>query len=240
MAMRDEASRMGGARLVVAARALALLAGCAGNRVRVSGVGGPRLDYQPPGATPAGPVSVDVAEAPAEALAAVEGTMRANGLRVTLVDPRAFLVIGQYEGDPQPFVDCGAIEVLPGAKASEPPSRFPAAVPQAQVPRTIGDTRTQVVRSMRLDGRLVVTAAPSDAGTRLTSRAYYVITLSFALPGELADAHVGPRVEVMSFTSDRAGSLPAGTTCVPTGRLERLALPPSAPRILTPQPQPST
>ena len=231
---------MGPARVVVAALALALLAGCASNRVRVSGVGGPRLDYQPPGAAPAGPVSVDVSEAPGEALAAAEASMRANGLQVTLVDPRASMVVGQYEGDPQPYVDCGAVEILPGAKASEPPSRFPAAAPQAQVPRTVGTTHTQVVRSMRLDGRLVVTAIPSDTGSRLTSHAYYVITLSFALPGDLAKADVGPRVEVMSFTSDRSGSLPAGTTCVPTGRLERLGLPSPPPRILTPQAQPTT
>ncbi len=67
-----------------------------------------------------------------------------------------------------------------------------------------------------------------------------MVTLSFALTGELADTNVGPRVEVMSFTSDSSGSLPAGTTCVPTGRLERLALPPSAPQILIPQAPPSS
>ncbi len=157
---------MSQARVVMAVLALALLAGCNGSRVRVSGIGGPRLEYQPPGATPAGPVSVDLSESPRDALAAVEEAMRANGLHVTSVDPRASLVVAIYEGDPQPYVDCGAIEILPGAKASEPASRFPAAVPQARLPRTIGSTRTQVVRSMRLDGRVVVTAMPSDAGTR--------------------------------------------------------------------------
>ncbi len=233
MARPDAVSRRGGARLAAALLALALLAGCGGNRLRVTGVGGARLDYRPPEAKSAGPASVDLPETPAEALAAAAAAMRAHGLQITIDDERALLLVGQLSGEPEPYVDCGSVEIVPGPKASEPPTSFPAAAARAQVPRTVGSQRTEVVRQMRLAARLVVSAVASGDGTQLTSRAYYVVTRSFSLPGDLASADVGPRVEAMSFTSDRPGSFPSGTTCIATGRLERLVIPISTPQPLT-------
>jgi hypothetical protein len=80
-----------------------------------------------------------------------------------------------------------------------------------------------VRRSLILSARLVVQLTDAAGQTRVRSSATYVVSKRLAVSG--ADARPLPgRVETISFPSGGRGTFAKGTTCQPTGAMERLPL----------------
>jgi hypothetical protein len=149
----------------------------------------------------------------------VQEALRTAGLRIGQVDERAGLVVATYTGDPSRFVDCGTIiAATDGGDAR----RLDAAAEGANFRRSSNRRPVLVERGLTLRARLVLQLRPEGQGTRLTSRATYVLTKRTSLDG-------GPaRLETISFQSGGRAGFAKGTICQPTSALERLALVPAA------------
>ncbi|MCS6877712.1 MAG: hypothetical protein RMK73_02870 [Geminicoccaceae bacterium] len=176
-------------------------------------------NYLPP-ADPPPPVPVIATAVPPEAaiarLAEALGAEKSRMRRGTAEDGTAWLELTS-SGDPEPFVDCGSFELHePGA----PPRRIPAARLDLRIPLAPPERREVLLRQLRLDGRLLAIARPSEPGSRLEVRATYVLTRTVdrvALDGRVLDT----QRETAAFETGTTGRFAQGLVCRPSGRLEQ-------------------
>jgi hypothetical protein len=146
------------------------------------------------------------------------GGLQQSPLTVERADRQAGLIVTTYEGDPEPYVDCGWIM----AYSPQNLVRTPATAAEAIFDRSGRAERLSVKRRLGLNGRLVVQVQPVEAGTLLSVDSTYVLTKAL----EVAQASGQPQersYEIISFTTAEQGRFASGTVCHPTGELERLA-----------------
>lgn len=175
--------------------------------------------YRPPAEPPPPPPSIEVEGAPEAALAALAEALGAEERRLQrgVAEGGVAWLALTSTGDPEPFVDCGSFE-LPAADGST--SRIPAARLSVRIPLQPAERREVLLRQLRLDGRLLLTAVPTPAGSRLETRASYVLTRTIdrvALDGRVLDS----QRETIAFESGGSGRFAHGMLCRPTGRLEQ-------------------
>lgn len=154
---------------------------------------------------------------PAAVLAAVRRRLEAERFTVAYSE-REDVVVATHRGHAEPYVDCGTIFVFERGM-NAPPTRIPAVAEQATIAAVPGQPIPPAERAMRLDARVTVQVAPEGRRTRVTSRADYILTKLVTLQGR-----PGPQREVIAFSSGTEGKFGKGTTCRPTGMLERLPL----------------
>lgn len=218
--MTDRAARA--AVLLLLGASTALAAGCAPPPSAAPPVYGREpveRAYRPPTEPTPPPPPVEVALAPEAAIAALAEALGGEERRVrrgSEADGTAWLALTS-SGDPEPFVDCGSFE-LPAADGSS--NRIPAARLATRIPLQPAERREVLLRQLRLDGRLLLTAAPTATGSRLETRASYVLTRTIdrvALDGRVLDS----QRETIAFETGGLGRFAQGIVCRPTGRLEQ-------------------
>lgn len=178
--------------------------------------------YLPPeGAPPPVPLLV-VREPPEAAIAALARALGGieRELRTGTAEGGIAWLVLTSRGDPEPFLDCGSFELRGEDGAVR---RVPAASLSVRIPLLPAERREVLLRQLRLDGRLLVTARPAGRGSRLEARAAYVLTRTVdrvALDGRVLDSQ---RQTIALATGER-GAFDQGLSCRPTGRLEAAAL----------------
>jgi hypothetical protein len=161
--------------------------------------------------------TVLVDSSPAAVLAAVRQRLEAERFTVAYSE-REDVVVATHRGNAEPYVDCGTIFVFERGM-NAPPTRIPAVAEQATITAVPGQAIPRAERAMRLDARVTVQVVPEAGRARVTSRADYILTKLVTLAGR-----PGPQREVVAFSSGAEGKFGKGTTCRPTGMLERLPL----------------
>lgn len=178
--------------------------------------------YLPPeGAPPPAPALL-VTAPPDRAIAALAEILGGAGREVESgsgEDGVAWLAFTS-RGDPEPFLDCGSFELRGEDGAVR---RVPAASLSVRIPLLPAERREVLLRQLRLDGRLLVTARPEGSGSRLEARAAYVLTRTVdrvALDGRVLDS----QRQTIAFATGERGAFDQGLACRPTGRLEAAVL----------------
>lgn len=170
--------------------------------------------YIEPTSLPA-PASRVVVEAPPdEAQQQIVAGLRSTPLEIASIDPEGRFIVAEYHGEPEPHVDCGTLVNVPRSG-----SRTIGQEPAARGTTRLVTRDGSFTRSMRLDGRLVARLEPMAGGTAVRSEATYVVSKMIRRDGSDAWAR-----ETIAFSSGARGTFPKGTTCQPTGALERVML----------------
>lgn len=178
--------------------------------------------YRPPEGDPPPSPALDVREPPEAAIAALAQALGGTGRELktgTTEGGIAWLALTS-RGDPEPFLDCGSFELRgEGGEVR----RVPAASLSVRIPLLPAERREVLLRQLRLDGRLLVTARPEGSGSRLEARASYVTTRTVdrvALDGRVLDS----QRQTIAFSTGERGAFDQGLLCRPTGRLEAAVL----------------
>jgi hypothetical protein len=193
-------------RTTVVTLLLACSAGCATSKP-------PELDYLPPSGQPAAERSAFVREPPWLVLGNVLDHLQQQGAQVSVVDEPGGKLVVFYNGEPQPYVDCGWIVTYRGDELD----RVPAAVSDASFLRRRDGKVVSVERELRLDARTRVDVEPSGEDAIVRTDSTYVLTKTFSLPGVRQPFHV----ETIDFHTGESDAFSSGTACQPTGELER-------------------
>ncbi len=192
------------------------LAGCATSDP-VAQVEPHQLVYTPPSGKPGGMSTIRRAGSPEQWLERAAANLRDLGFTVTHNDPQGGFVVATRSIPPRDGVDCGWI-VEAGASGSR--ELHHASEPEAAVEIYQDGKLIQAKRTTDLETRVVIVARPAgDGRTELTSRASYVVVRKTSGPREIQDVN-----EVIYFGSGESASFDKGTTCQPTGTLERAVL----------------
>lgn len=170
-----------------------------------------RVVFKPPANAPARPLTQAVEGTPELAAERIASTLQALGFRVMHFEVGSRVLAATYEGDPQPYVDCGLM-VIQAADGSQ------RQVQGAARSVSIAD---QGSRSLKLTARLLVKAwdGKDGTGTQIKTEATYVLieTVSSG-PGRPAEQ------KLAHFRSGSSAKLPNGAVCRPNGNLEQLPL----------------
>jgi hypothetical protein len=119
-----------------------------------------------------------------------------------------------YSGDPEPYVDCGWIV----SRDEDELERVPAARSEASFLRRREGEVVPVSRDLRLDARMDVHVEPSGEDAIVRTDSTYVLMKTIRTDDTEQPLHA----ETISFVTGKAGEFTSGTTCQPTGELERL------------------
>ena len=191
--------------LVVVAMVSAVLAGCASQP--------PAYQYFEPTALPPARYQFLVRGSPREVQDRIVAELRASPFEVTRIDPAGRFVVAEYRGDPGPYLDCGVLLTV-SREARGQTDATPAVVPE----RGIRSWQASYERTLRLDGRLVVTITPQGSRQSLVAtHGTYVLTKLLREDDEISGQ------ETIAFTSGQRAAFRKGTTCQPTGAFERTA-----------------
>ncbi len=206
-------------------RAVMILLGC----VAVSGLAGcatsepappvepVQLVYTPPSGKPGGMSTIRRNGDAEQWLERASTNLRDLGFTVTHTDPVGGFVVATRSIPPRDGVDCGWI-VEAGVSGSR--ELHHASEPDLAVDIYDDGKLVKARRSTDLDTRVVVVARQVDEErTELTSRAAYVVVRKTSGPSAVQDVN-----EVIYFGSGESASFDKGTTCQPTGTLERAVL----------------
>jgi hypothetical protein len=189
------------------------VAGCA-TREPVEPV---QMVYTPPSGKPGGMSTIRRNGDAGQWLERASTNLRDLGFTVTHTDPVGGFVVATRSIPPRDGVDCGWI-VEAGTSGSR--ELHHASEPDLAVDIYEDGELIQARRSTDLDTRVVVVARQVDEErTELTSRAAYVVVRKTRGPDEIQDIN-----EVIYFGSGESASFDKGTTCQPTGTLERAVL----------------
>lgn len=177
----------------------------------------PELDYLPPTGEPPALRAAVVQQAPGLLWGNIVDHLQQQGLDVSALDEQAGELMVSYHGDPQPYVDCGWIVAYNRGALD----RVPAASAEASFPRRRDGRTVDLGRDLRLDALMRVQVEPeseNDAIVRIDT--LYILTKTVLAPRDRQPLHV----ETISFPSGATAAFSAGTTCQPTGNLERIVL----------------
>jgi hypothetical protein len=194
-------------RTAVVTLLLAGFAGCASPEI-------PELDYLPPSGQPATERSAFVRQQPWLVWGNILDHLQQQGVQVSIVDEPGGKLVVFYNGDPQPYVDCGWIVTYRGEELD----RVPAAASDASFLRRRDGEVVTLERELRLDARMRVHVEPSGEDAIVRTDSTYMLTKTFSVPGAAQPFHA----ETVDFHSGESGAFSSGTTCQPTGELERL------------------
>ena len=204
----------------LAGAATALIASLAAGPVRAADANS--FVYTPPSLTPPGTLVRHLKLPPEAALPAIVTALRGKGLRIEDSDAGRRQIVARYAGDARRYVDCGDVAMLVDGRPAVPPRRYSANRPTVRSFRLVQGKRIGLSRDFVLDARVTVRLTPHGKGTEVTVEAIYVATRSvYHVAGEGLRGILADR-ELISFTSSEVGRFAAGTSCVPTGHLERL------------------
>lgn len=178
--------------------------------------------YLPPDGAPPPAPALLVPAPPGRAIAALAETLggAARGVKSGTAEAGVAWLALTSSGDPLPFVDCGSFELRGEDGAVR---RVPAASLSVRIPLLPAERREVLLRQLRLDGRLLVTAQPEGRGSRLEARAAYVLTRTVdrvARDGRVLDS----QRQTIAFSTGERGAFDQGLACRPTGRLEAAVL----------------
>lgn len=176
-----------------------------------------QMVYTPPSGKPGGMSTIRRNGDAGEWLERASTNLRDLGFTVTHTDPAAGFVVATRSIPPRDGVDCGWI-VEAGVSGSR--ELHHASEPDLAVEIYTDGERIEARRTTDLDTRIVVVARQvGEQRTELTSRAAYVVVRKTRGPAEVQDVN-----EVIYFGSGESASFDKGTTCQPTGTLERAVL----------------
>lgn len=178
-------------------------------------------EYEPPAAGPAPASSAIVAEQPHRALARIASRLGSRGFAVTPAPDGSTRLIVQHGGDAEPYLDCGSF-VLPD-RSGGAASRVAAARSQTDIPSLPLERNESQRRQLRLDARIIVSAAPSGNGSELIALSTYVVTRRVDHIASDGSAAMTSRETISLGTAD-LGRFPMGLECIATGRLEAAIL----------------
>jgi hypothetical protein len=185
----------------------------------LGGCGSPRppaLDYLPPSGNPAATPSTVVRQPSWLVWSSILDHLEQRGLPAGQLDEAAGEMVVHYEGDPEPYVDCGWIV----AYRRDELERTPAAAAEASFLRRHDGEAVTLERDLRLDARMTVQVEPEGEAAVVRTESVYALTKTIA--SEATDEAL--HAETISFESGQSGTFSSGTTCQPTGALERLVL----------------
>ena len=178
----------------------------------------PALAYRAPAQKPPGRARVEVAEQPDRVARAIAERLAAGGLRVTRAADG--VVVAEYQGDPTPYVDCGALTYHEAGRRT----LVHAASPSSTFKRRVGLRDVTVQRDLLLNARQVVQVTGTAEGSLVDVSATYALTRNTEThdPG---GKEVGADRQTISFASDGQGRFrDKATVCQANGLLEGLAV----------------
>jgi hypothetical protein len=185
----------------------------------LAGCGNPRppsLDYLPPSGNPAATPSTVVRQPSWLVWSSILDHLQQRGLAAREVDEAAGEMVVHYTGDPEPYVDCGWIVTY----RRDELDRTPAAAAEASFLRRHGGEAVTVERDLELEARMIVEVEPEGEAAVVRTDTVYVLTKTIAPEAAGQALHS----ETISFETGESGAFSSGTTCQPTGDLERLVL----------------
>ena len=174
----------------------------------------PELDYLPPSGQPSADRSAFVRQQPWLVWGNILDHLQQQGARVVDLDEAAGELAVIYSGDPEPYVDCGWIV----SRADDELEHVPAAQSEASFLRRREGEVVPVARDLRLDARMDVHVEPSGEDAIVRTESTYALLKTI----RSSEAEQPLHTETISFASGQSGAFSAGTTCQPTGELERL------------------
>jgi len=201
-------------RMSLAALTIACLGGCGAPRT-------PELDYLPPSGEPASDRSAFVKQRPWLVWGNIVDHLQQQGHRLAELDEEAGELVVLYSGDPEPYVDCGWIITYD----EDDLERLPAASSEASFRRRRDGRAVTLERDLRLDARMTVQVEGAGEDAIVRTDGNYVLTKTIAPEDVEQPLHA----QTVNFRTGESATFSSGTTCQPTGELERLvfdALPP--------------
>ena len=145
--------------------------------------------------------------------------LQQDSFEITRLDEQRGLVVVEYSGDPEPYVDCGWIVAYETGALK----RIPAATATASFDHSVAQDRLELDRDLRLDGRMVVSLEPEGRNTVVSTDTTYVLTKTVDAAQPDGD-DLGHVRETISFKTGESGTFRKGTHCQPNGRFERAVL----------------
>ena len=185
----------------------------------LGGCGSPRppaLDYLPPSGNPPATPSAVVRQPPWLVWSSILDHLEQRGLSVGELAEATGEMVVRYAGDPEPYVDCGWIVTY----RKDELERTPAASAEASFLRRRNGEVVTLERDLRLDARMSVLVEPDGEAAVVRTESVYALTKTIAPEATDEALHA----ETISFRSGESGAFSSGTTCQPTGDLERLVL----------------
>jgi hypothetical protein len=186
---------------------LAGFAGCAAPKP-------PELDYLPPSGQPAAERSAFVRQRPWLVWGNILDHLQRQGVQANIVNEAGGELVVFYNGDPQPYVDCGWIVTYRDAELD----RVPAAASDASFLRRRDGEVVTLERELRLDARMRVDVEPSGDDSIVRTDSTYMLTKTISSPRARQPFHA----ETIDFHTGESEAFTSGTACQPTGELERL------------------
>jgi hypothetical protein len=183
----------------------------------VAGCAAPKpheLKYLPPSGEPAAERSAFVRQQPWLVWGNILDHLQQQGAHVSIVDEAGGELVMFYNGDPQPYVDCGWIVTYRGDEFD----RVPAAASDASFLRRREGEVVPLERELRLDARMRVQVEPSGEDAIVRTDSTYMLTKTISSPGARQPFHA----ETIDFHTGESEAFSSGTACQPTGELERL------------------
>jgi hypothetical protein len=174
----------------------------------------PELDYLPPSGQPAAARSAFVRQQPWLVWGNILDHLQQQGAQVRLVDEIGGELVVVYNGDPQPYVDCGWIVTYGGDELD----RVPAAASDASFLRRRDGEVVALERDLKLDARMRVLVQPSGEDTIVRTDSTYILTKTIGSTFTEQPFHA----ETIDFHTGESGAFSSGTACQPNGELERL------------------
>jgi hypothetical protein len=174
----------------------------------------PELDYLPPSGQPAVERSAFVRQQPWLVWGNVLDHLQQQGAQVSLVDEIGGELLVVYNGDPQPYVDCGWIVIYEGDELN----RVPAAASNASFLRRRDGEVVALERELMLVARMRVHVEPSGEDAIVRTESIYELTKTISSTGEEEPFHT----ETIDFRAGESRTFSSGTECQPNGELERL------------------
>ena len=193
---------------------LGVVSGCATSDLRPS-----EISYVPPAESPATASAVRVRQSAWLIWQQLLDRLQQSPLKVARADELAGLIVTTYQGDPEPYVDCGWII----AHGPQGPTKTPGSIHEATFDRASDGHVSILKRSLKLDGRMVIQVRPAEFDTLVSVDSTYVLTKVIAIE-EPSRPTRESNPEFVSFTTGKRGQFAKGTVCQPTGQLERVVL----------------
>lgn len=179
----------------------------------------PEIRYVQPTDSPATVAEVRVRQSGQVLWQNLLDRLQQSPLKVERADEMAGLIVATYQGDPEPYVDCGWII----AYGPQDLTRTPGSSHEVAFDWPSDGHASVLRRSLRLDGRMVVQIRPAELDSLVSVNNVYVLTKLVAVE-QPSGSPGASSPEFASFKTGRRGKFASGTVCQPTGQLERVVL----------------
>ena len=201
-------------RVSVSALMITCLAGCGAPPT-------PELDYLPPSGEPAPNRSAFVQQRPWLVWGNIVDHLQQQGHELVELDEEAGGFVVLYSGDPERYVDCGWIV----SYEDDDLERLPAAKSESSFRRRREGRVVTLERDLRLEARMEVQVEGAGEDAIVRADGTYELTKTIGSKGVEQPLHA----QTVRFRTGGSATFSSGTTCQPTGELERMvfdALPP--------------